>query len=326
MAGDTALRQLERLLQLIALAAREGGIGYEELARALDIDRRQLGRDLETLTERVHYFPPGTADDLQVLFDEERVRIWAGGQPARPTRLTAGEAAALDMGLRILAAEREEPGLTAQMRGLLERVARSVPDDVLDRFAADGDPGAADSLRALIIDAARRRLRIRISYLKPDAPEPEPRTVEPYTVVSAQGAWYVVGRDPAVDGVRIFRTDRILDATVGDERYDPPADFDPADYVREGRVYRGGEETEVVVRYGGRAAPWLRERKEGEPQEDGGVVVRHRVADPGWIVRHVLEYGRDARVLEPGWVAELVREAAGRLARDLRRDQTTDPE
>ena len=316
MAPETALSQLERLLQLIAHAAREGGIAYDELARTLGVDRAQLDRDLETLTDRAYYLPPGTADDLQVLFDDERVRIWAAGQTARPTRLTAGEAAALDLGLRILAAERDEPGLTGQMRRLLERVARSVPDDILDRFAADGDPGAADALRALIIDAARRHLRVRFRYLKPDADSPEERSVEPYTVAYGEGRWYVVGRDPDAAGIRIFRTDRILEAEVGDERYETPADFDPADYIRDGRVYRGGGETEVVVRYGGRAAPWLRERGEGEPQEDGGVVIRHLVSEPRWIVRHVLEYGPDARVVEPAWVAELVREAAARLARE----------
>ena len=320
--AETALEQLEHIQQLIAHASREGGITYDELGRALGVGRKQLDRYVQTLTERAFYSPPGTADDLQVILDGDRLHIWAGGHPARPTRLTAGETAALDLGLRILAAEREEPGLTGEMRALLERVARNVPDDVLDRFAADGDPGAADTIRALIIDAARRRRRIRISYLKPDAAEPEPRTVEPYTVVSAEGAWYVIGRDPEVDGIRTFRTDRILDVNVADERYEVPADFDPADHITDGRVYRGGEETEVVVRYGGRAAPWLRERGEGEEQEDGGVIVRHNVSDTGWIVRSVLGYGRDARVLEPAWVAELVREAARRLAEaERRRDE-----
>lgn len=35
------------------------------------------------------------------------------------------------------------------------------------------------------------------------------------------------------------------------------------------------------------------------PERDGSAVVRHRVADPGWIVRHVLQYAGDAVVEEP---------------------------
>ncbi|HUG39839.1 MAG TPA: WYL domain-containing protein [Longimicrobiales bacterium] len=309
-----AKAQVERLLQLIPLAGREGGIAYDELAAALGIDRRQLDRDLETLTARDFYLPGGTVNDLQVMLDDDRVRIWTTGHLQRPTRLTAGEAAALDLGLRMLAAEREEPGLADGMRALLERLARAVPDDVLDRFAADGDPGAPDAVRALIIEAARRRLRVRLRYLKSDADAPEDREVDPYTVAYAEGRWYVIGYSPERDDIRQFRTDRILEATVGDQRFESPADFDPADYISDGRVYRADQEIEVLVRYGGRVAPWLIERGEGEPQDDGGVVVRHRVADPAWIVAEVLKYGRDARVVEPAWVAGLVREAVSRLS------------
>jgi proteasome accessory factor C len=313
MAPETALERLERLLQLLAIAAGaadDGGLGYDELASRLDIDRDQLDRDLAEITSREYYMRGGEGGDIQIALEQERVRVWTTGHLRRPTRLSTGEAAALDLGLRIVAAEREDPELPDRMRHLLEKLARAVPDDVTDRVAADGDPAAADSLRALIVDAARRRQRVRFRYLKPDADAPEDRTVDPYTVVYAEGQWYVVGWCPERDGVRVFRVDRVLEVSVpGDAAFDAPADFELADYVSDGRVYSAESETEVVVRYGGRVAPWLLERGEGEVQEDGGVMVRHRVSDPQWIVRHVLRYGRDARVLEPEWVAEAVRGA-----------------
>ena len=313
MAPDTALDRVQRILQLIPLAAREEGIGYDELADRLGIHRRDLERHLAELTERAFYQDPGAVEDLQILLDDDRVRIWSAGPLRRPVRLTPGEAAALDLGLRILAAEREEPELVERMRGLLERVAWTAPDDVLERFAADGDPDSGDALRALIVDAARRRRRVRLRYLKPDADEPEERSVEPYTVAYAEGRWYVVGHCPERDDVRVFRMDRVLEATPSDATFDPPADFDPADWISDGRVYSADQEIEVVVRYGGRVAPWLLERGEGEPQEDGGVLVRHRVSDIGWVVRHVLKYGRDARVVEPEEVRRAVVEAVGRV-------------
>jgi predicted DNA-binding transcriptional regulator YafY len=313
MAPDTALDRIQRILQLIPLAARDEGIGYDELADRLGIDRNDLERHLAELTDRTYYLDAGAVEDLQILLDDDRVRIWTAGPLRRPVRLAPGEAAALDLGLRILAAEREEPELVERMRGLMERVAWTVPDDVLDRFAADGDPDSGDALRALIVDAARRRRRVRLLYLKPDAEAPEERSVDPYTVAYAEGRWYVVGHCPERDDVRVFRMDRVLEATPGDATFDPPADFDPADWITDGRVYSAGQEIEVVVRYSGRVAPWLLERGEGEVQEDGGVVVRHRVSDIGWIVRHVLKYGRDARVVEPEVVRRAVVEAVGRV-------------
>ncbi|MFP4624387.1 MAG: hypothetical protein ACLFRX_09445, partial [Gemmatimonadota bacterium] len=105
--ADTALDQVERLLQLIPLAGRPGGIAYDELADALGIDRARLDRDLETLTARDFYLPGGAVNDLQVFLEEDRVRVWTTGHLRRPARLSAGEAAALDLGLRLLRAEVE---------------------------------------------------------------------------------------------------------------------------------------------------------------------------------------------------------------------------
>lgn len=325
MAPETALDRIERLFQLLAFAARpdgsgdDGGLTYDELARRLDTDRATLDRDLAQLTDREYYLPAGDGADIQIGLEEDRVRVWTTGHFRRPTRLSTGEAAALDLGLRILAAERGDPELPDRMRNLLDKLARAVPDDVADRVSADGDPAAADSLRGLLVDAARRQRRVRFRYLKPagapGANAPEDRSVEPYAVVYGQGQWYVVGRCPERDDVRVFRVDRILDLEIDDDTaFDPPADFDLADHVTHGRVYAGADdEFTATVRYGGRVAPWLLERGEGEPQDDGSILVRHHVSDPGWIVRHVLGYGGEARVIEPEWVAEAVRDAVGRV-------------
>lgn len=313
---ETALDRLRRILDLLPLAAREGGVPYDELAGALGITRDQLDRDLAEIADRELYHSGDSGGDIQIILDPDRVHVWTTGHLRRPTRLTPGEAAALDLGLRILATEREDQAMVDRMGRLLERLAWTIPEDVRDRVVADGDPGATDTVRALFVDAARRRRRVRFRYLKLDARGPEDRSVEPYTIAYADGHWYVLGRCPERDGIRIFRTDRILEATVAEAHFNPPADFDPARYMGAGRVYQADEEIEVVVRYEAPIAPWLLERGEGERQSDGAVIVRHRVADPAWIVRHVLRYGGEARVLQPGWVATLVREALGKVATD----------
>jgi proteasome accessory factor C len=313
---EPAPDRLLRLLQLLPLAARDGGVAYDELAEVLGVTRDQLDRDLAEITDRDYYHTAETGSDIQIILDADRVRVWTTGHLRRPTRLTPGEAAALDLGARILAAEREAPGVVHQLRALRERLAWR-PDPAADHVIADGDPAAADAIRALLVDAARRRAPVRIRYLKPDAHAPEDRAVEPYTVVYGAGQWYVVGRAPEHDGVRIFRVDRILEARLDDVApapFEPPADFDAADYMAGGAVYYADQEVEVAVRYAGRIAPWLKERAEFAPLPDGDVLVRHSVADPGWLVRHVLQYGRHARVLQPEWVAAMVRQTVARVA------------
>ncbi len=109
----------------------------------------------------------------------------------------------------------------------------------------------------------------------------------------------------------MFRLDRVMEARVREDGFDPPADFDPTDYLDAGRVYRAGDEVRVTVRYSPRIARWIIERGEGRVEDDGAVVVERLVSDPGWIVRHVLRYGPDAEVIAPdevrGWVAAALR-------------------
>lgn len=310
MPEASAQGQLGRILHLLPLAARPGGAGYDELAGALGVSRDQVVRDLEEVTAREYYHPAGSANDISVALDPDRVTVWTGGQFQRPVRLSLPEAAALHLGLRILAAEREDPALLDVMRAVEEQLAWAVPDDIDDQVVVAADPAAGDRLRALMVQAARTSRTCRLSYLKPDAARPEPRTLDPYAVVYAEGNWYVIGRCHDHGETRIFRIDRIVEARMLDDTFQAPASFDLADYVSDGRVYRADQELEVPVRYGPAVARWLTERGEGEAREDGSVIVRHAVADPGWLVRHVLQYGPDAEVLGPDEVREMVRAGA----------------
>ena len=111
----------------------------------------------------------------------------------------------------------------------------------------------------------------------------------------------------------------MVSVSTGEERFSVPEGFDPEAFVREGRVYHVGagvEEVEALVRYSSRIARWVEERGPVERQEDGSVLVRYRVADPGWLVRHVLEHGADAEVLEPAEIREAVAGVVTRIARN----------
>lgn len=311
MSQNPAGHQLARLLHLVPLAARPGGATYDELADALDVPREDIVRDLETLTAREFYHPAGTGDEIQVGLEGERVRVWSSGPLQRPVRLDLREAAALHLGLRILADERGDPELPSALHDLVRRIAWSIPDDPAAAIAT-ADPGARDAIRAAVIDAARRHRRMELSYLKPDAREPERRRLDPYVVVHAEGRVYAIGRDPEADDIRVFRIDRVLDARLLGDTFTVPDGFDASDYLDGGRVYRADDPVDVTVRYSPRVARWVTERGEGMIQDDGSVTVTRAVADPGWIVRHVLHYGPDAEIVEPAeardWVLRALSE------------------
>lgn len=322
-ARDTARDQLERLLHILPAAARDEGVTYAELSRTLGVDADRVRRDVTELRNRAFHHPPGSGDEIQVSLESDRVRIWTTGEFRRPARLTPREVLALHLGLRVMAGQ-APPERRARLLDLARRLAgelASVPEDELESLlegpavATDVEQGP-DEVRATVFDAARRRVHCALRYLKPGGDAPEERRVRPYALTRAEGRWYVVAHACDAGEVRVFRMDRILAARPDGEPFEVPEEFDPAEFVDGGRVYRAEEEDRVRVRYSARIARWILEREvEGEEAPDGSALVYRRVADPRWLVRHVLQYGRDAEVVEPeeyrGMVREVVEGMAG---------------
>ena len=318
----TAEEQLERILYVVAAASAKAGRSLAELAETLGVEPSQITRDLEEVTARAYYHPGGSVDAFDIMLEGERVKVFSRGEFKRPVRLSPLEALALGLGFRVLAAgaagseERREELLAFARR--LERDVASTPlEELLERFAVDdGTPGDG-SVRAVLRSAAAERRRCRIAYLASGTTQPDERIICPYLLAYANGAWYVIAYCTKREAVRLFRLDRVVMAETVDGTFEVPPDFDPAQYITGGRLYRAGEEIEAVVRYSPRIARWIRERGPVEELEDGSVAVRLRVADVHWLVRHVLQHGADAEVVEP---AELRREVARAAERVLGRE------
>ncbi|MCJ7628685.1 MAG: WYL domain-containing protein, partial [Longimicrobiales bacterium] len=96
--------------------------------------------------------------------------------------------------------------------------------------------------------------------------------------------------------------------------FQAPEDFDPEAHIQGGRVFRANWKMEVRVRYSAAVARWIAEKEAVEPSLDGSLTLTYQVADPHWIVRHVLQYGPEAEVLEPEAVRGWVRGAVGAMA------------
>lgn len=322
---EPADRQLERVLHILPEAAREGGARVDALAETLGVDPERILRDIRDVTSRAFYHLD-PAFDIQIVLEEGHVSVWTTGEFRRPVKLSPREALALTMGLRLLA-DGADPERADRLRALARRMDEGLaafPADALaERFAVDaGDPdggGALDLLR----EAARDRRPCRLTYLKAEADRPEKRTLHPYAIVHSGGRWYALGHSEEAEGaeastpVRAFRLDRILGIEPLDGTFDPPERFDPADFLDAGgHVFRADETVEVAVRYSARIARWIEEAEEiDERLDDGSVVVRRVVADPEWLVRHVLYHGAEAEVVEPAEMRGLVRSRVEGLAR-----------
>ena len=312
----TAGEQLERILYLLPLASREGGVPLTEAAERLGVTVDTLQRDLEEITSRAFYHPAGGADEIQILLESNHLKIYSYKKFDRPTKLSGREMLSLAIGLRAAASESaaEAPAEILDLAHRIEmELAVSSARGEDDLFEIDEGDHEGAAIRSLLKDAARSRTRCRLLYLKPNDPDAEEREVDPYSLVYGSGKWYVIGYCHLRKAIRAFRVDRVLRASLLESDYAVPEDFDPTSYVSDGRVFRSESEADVLVHYSSAVAPWVREHGPIEEAGDGRVAVRFTTADPGWVVRHVLSYGPEAEVLEPLDVRDMVIGAASTL-------------
>ncbi|MBK8005074.1 MAG: WYL domain-containing protein [Gemmatimonadetes bacterium] len=303
---DTALAQLLRLLSVIPLFADGEEHPVDAVAGRVGTDRDTLVADLKLLMER-DLDPPGWVERIGCTIDDEQVSVNTR-YFLRPLRVTLPQVAALELGLALLERERprEERAGIARVREALAQVRVRLEPEVLE----SGALGAAvdPAILATVRRAAHERHKVRLTYQGSGDAAPVARTACPYGLVFAERMWYLVAHCERGEGLRFFRVDRIHAAEPLAATFAEPADFSLEDQVRDGRLFSGEAASRLRVRFSPAVARWIAEREGRQPEADGSLTVEYPLADPEWAIRHVLQYGPEARVLEPAWLVERVRE------------------
>src|SRR5690606_22900843 len=187
-ASNTAEAQLERILYILPAAARRR-VPVDEIARALDVEPATVLRDLEDATARSGYHPAGSVESFSITTDGRTVQVHAPTEFTRPVRLSQGEAMALGLGLRALAADANVERRVAILNLAQRLEAALVAPDVVVREAAQRSyvtaPDASlaaedeveyeamelafddDGFRGVVADAVELRRLCTIWYLKP---------------------------------------------------------------------------------------------------------------------------------------------------------------
>lgn len=285
--ADVRLRRL--LVMLPWLAARDGAT-VAEVCERFGVTSAELQADLELLTLYVgiHPYGPDTFFDLSIEGD----RVYASMLPSldRPLRLTPAEAVAVVVAGQAAAAAGE---LDETLAGALAKLAKVLGIDPAE--AVEVQLGAVDtSTLALLRTAVAERRRVRIRHYAEGRDEAAWRTVDPWSVASARGSWYLWGHDHDREATRSFRVDRILDAELLDE---------PAGSAPEGVAFELGvdEGAPLVTLELEPAGAWVAEAHPVESVEvldDGRLRVALRVGGRAWFERLLLRLGPAARVVD----------------------------
>lgn len=302
--GEAAIRP-ERFARLVTLAgmlieaAKRGErLQVADLRQRLELTDEELREDVELLN--VVNFGGGTyvlyaeflGDEIEV--DSEPY----GDNFARPARLLPLEAKALVAAIDLFGDHLPQSDLQSARKKIVGALGHDPSEEGLEIVPAGGGDAA---VARLVNDAIAGSKVLEISYYKENEDQLTDRRVEPYRLENGKEGWYVECYDLGKEGVRHFKLDRIKEATVSAESFEPRPEVEEFAGV-EGWMTHGEVPTAEVARVwvSPERARWLREeRTVVEELADGAVVVELPYAGKPWLVREILRGAGDLVVLEP---------------------------
>jgi predicted DNA-binding transcriptional regulator YafY len=190
-------------------------------------------------------------------------------------------------------------------------------------------PDDADlPLFELVTRALTERHAMQFQYRKPGERRTELRHVHPYHLFEFGHRWYILAHDVKRRAIRTFVLGRMRDATVTQEKFLVPADFDARKHFETSLgVMRGQGDYRVVIEMDAWLADVLRGRRWHPSQEivelpDGRSQLRLRLSCLEEIEQYVLSWGTHATVAEPAELRTRVLSTALELSQryDLKRD------
>lgn len=178
-----------------------------------------------------------------------------------------------------------------------------------DRILLENIPSGQQYL-ADIIGAMKSGSTLTVTYQNYWHDEAHTFDIEPYCVKLFKQRWYVVGRTPYYDQVRIYSLDRILDLFVSnDKRFKMPKTFSSEEYFEQCYGIEIGKDIKpekVKLKVSDhqsnyiRAVPLHHSQEETERNENFSIFELW-LRPTNDLLREILWHGNDIEVLEPEW-------------------------
>ncbi|KAA1429354.1 helix-turn-helix transcriptional regulator [Nocardioides antri] len=305
--------QVARLLTLVPFLHHRDEVRLADAAELLGTTPAQVLTDLKVLF--MCGLPGGLPDDLidvdldAIESDEGGpvsdgvIRIENADYLARPLRLSPTEASAVMVALNSLrdVSTAETQAIIDGVLAKLEAAATSAA--ATRRIAVDARSeevallALADSLQR----AADERKQVRLTYHVPARDELSERVVDPRGVVPHGRFSYLDAWCHTAGAERLFRLDRITEATVLDSPIatEPRPPREVTEGLLSGELPVGGTVATLVLQPQADWVPHYYPMQEVRPQGDGVLEVDLPVADPRWLIRLLLRLAPYAAVVAP---------------------------
>lgn len=297
-------QRLNRILSMLPWVIANPGATVDEVCERFGYSPKDLIADLDLVF--VCGLPGYGPGDLMVAYvEDDEVVVDMADYFARPLRLTPAEGLGLLAAGMALISSGQAP---ASLEHAVEKLGGALSPDGGELLSVDlaGEP----ELVAMLRTAAAQGRVVDLVYVSLGKGETKTRSVEPWSVASTLGNWYLSAFCRSAGGERIFRVDRIRDARVTDETFVPPENPPPVEV----RYLPGEDDVRATIRLAKRAQ-WVAEYYPIEVVEDDadGLVIRFSAGDVAVIARLLLRLGDAAELVEGAGVAEALEDLRRRI-------------
>jgi proteasome accessory factor C len=310
----------ERFARLVTLAGMlieaskgESRLPVSDVLDNLHLSKDELRDDIDLLN--VVNFGGGT----YVLYAElqgDEIEVDAepyGDNFARPARLLPLEAKALVAAIDLFGDHLPQSGLVSARKKIVKALGHDPSEEGLEIAPTAGDDSA---ISRQVNQAIERQRVLAIQYYKENEDEFTKREIEPYRIANGPEGWYVASYDRRREDVRHFRLDRIKEAEVTSEGFEPRPEV--ADIASIEGGWLSGENVPAAdvarVWVSPERARWAREQHTVvEELRDDAIVIEVPYGSFDWLLREILKGAGDFVVIEP-------EEARGAIARELELD------
>lgn len=302
--SDRTASRLSRILAMLPWVLAHPGVRVDEVCARFGYTRRELLTDLDLVF--VCGLPGYGPGDLMVaIVEDDRVFVETADYFAGAPRLTAAESVALlAAGMAVLGAGQGSEALAAAI-GKLTRSLLPGEEDILTVELAGAEPELTGQLR----QAASAGQAIEIVYTSLGRGETTTRVIEPWTVFTSLGNWYMTAHCRSAGGERVFRLDRVRSIRPTDERFTPPTTPPPPE-VR----YTPSEDDVWATIELDQSARWVLEYYPVELVSDGErPVIRFASPDPSVAAGLLLRLGGSGHLLEGEEVGRALADLAARV-------------
>ena len=312
-----------RLLRLLSLLQTPRDWPGSELAERLQVSRRTIRRDIQRLRDLGY--------PVQATMGAVGGYRLVAGTAMPPLLLDDEEAVAVAVGLRT-AANGTVTGIEEASVRALAKLEQVLPSRLRYRVSALHSvtlplPGAQALVDPVVLTviatAAHDRQRIRFRYTSHDGTQGT-RAAEPHHLVHTGRRWYLLGWDPANNGWRTFRADRMTSPQITGPRFTPrdPPGGDAAAYVSRSvssAPYR--HQARIRLHLPAQAAAERLPPTVGHLQADGehACILHTGAESPDVLAIYVAIIGAEFEILDPPDLAEHLLALAGRLTRAAHR-------